>query len=112
MADIFSIPGKMGLGINQAMYWGLPVVTEDVRHSPEISYVANDVNGFVVQKHNANELAEKINYLLSHPKIYQQFSSSARSSIIENASIDIMCNGFIEAIQSVEACAIRSELRS
>lgn len=103
MADVFSIPGKMGLGINQAMYWGLPVVTEDVRHSPEISYVVNEVNGFIVQKHNSRELAEKINYLLACPEVYHEFSKSARSSIIQNAGIDVMCNGFIEAIQSVEA---------
>jgi len=103
MADVFSIPGKMGLGVNQAMFWGLPVVTEDVKHSPEISYVVNEVNGFIVQKHNSRQLAEKINYLLANSEVYREFSKSARSSITQNANIDVMCRGFIEAIQSVEA---------
>ena len=102
MSDIFSIPGKIGLGINQAMYWGLPVVTENVRHSPEIAYLTDGVNGFIVQKHSSRELADKCNYLLSRPDIHRQFSEAARSSIIENADIDIMCDGFVEAISALE----------
>ena len=43
MADIFSIPGKVGLGVTQAFYWGLPIVTERVLHSPEIIYVKDGV---------------------------------------------------------------------
>ena len=101
MADVFSIPGKIGLGINQAMYWGLPVVTEDVRHSPEIIYLENGVNGFIVRQHSAKELAEKCNYLLSDPDTYLKFSESAKSLIIKNADIDKMCDGFIDAINSV-----------
>lgn len=101
MADVFSIPGKMGLGINQAMYWGLPVVTENVRHAPEIAYLIDGVNGFVVPQDNVKELANKINHILSDPIVYDKFSRQARLSIMKNADIDLMCDGFIGAIQSV-----------
>lgn len=98
MADVFSIPGKVGLGVNQAFYWGLPIVTENVRHSPEFVYVKDGVNGFVVDKHDARMLASKINLLLSSEDVYQRFSDAARSEILENANIDRMCDGFIDAI--------------
>jgi len=35
MSDIFCIPGHVGLGLNQAMYWGLPTVTEKGKQPPE-----------------------------------------------------------------------------
>jgi len=102
MADVFSIPGKVGLGLNQAFFWGLPIVTEDVRHSPEIVYAKDGVNGFIVEKHNPRMLAEKINLLLSSDELYRQFSDAARHEIRTNANIDKMCDGFIKAIEFLE----------
>jgi glycosyltransferase involved in cell wall biosynthesis len=102
MADVFSIPGKVGLGVNQAFYWGLPIVTENVLHSPEFIYVKNGVNGFVVDKHDTRMLADKINQLLSSDNLYRQFSEAARSEILENASIDKMCDGFINAVEFLD----------
>ena len=102
MADLFSIPGKVGLGVNQAFYWGLPIVTEDVLHSPEIVYVRDGVNGFIVEQHNVKMLAMKINYLLTSEEKYRQFSDAARAEIRENASIDNMCDGFLDAVRYLE----------
>jgi glycosyltransferase involved in cell wall biosynthesis len=102
MSDVFSIPGKVGLGVNQAFFWGLPIVTEDVRHSPEIVYVRDGVNGFIVDKGDFRALAEKINFLLSSDDRYRQFSSAARTEILEQGNIDRMCDGFVEAIGYVD----------
>lgn len=102
MADVFSIPGKMGLGINQAMYWGLPVVTEQVLHSPEIAYLKNEVNGFIVAKGDIQALAEKINFLLSSREIYDQFSKAAQREVERNATVEKMCSGFVQAIDYVQ----------
>lgn len=102
MSDVFCIPGACGLGINHALYWGLPVVTECVRHSPEIIYVKNNYNGFIVPRGNVRMIAEKINYLFSSKAIYERFSKAAREEFMENCSIEVMCDGFISSINYLE----------
>lgn len=103
MCDVFCIPGHIGLGLNQAFFWGLPVVTTDVDHAPEIIYLKNGVNGFITPKGDLDKLKAKISYLLSNPRIYQTFSCAARSTVREEASIEIMSNGFREAIDFVSS---------
>ncbi|MGY8796344.1 MAG: glycosyltransferase family 4 protein [Woeseiales bacterium] len=102
MSDIFCIPGKNGLGINHAFFWGLPVVTEDVLHSPEIVYLMEGENGFIVKRHDIVALREKINFLLESPDLYERFSKAARKQILDFANIDKMCDGFVNAVQYLE----------
>ena len=102
MADVFCIPGSMGLGINQAFYWGLPAVTENVLHSPEIMYLKDGYSGFIVEKGNVQALAEKINFLLSSDSTYAEFSVAAKSIVMEQGNIDVMCDGFVDAIDYLD----------
>lgn len=102
MADVFCIPGSMGLGINQAFYWGLPTVTGDVLHSPEIMYLEKGKNGFIVGAGDIRALAEKLNYLTSSDEIYEAFSAAAKSAIMTKGSIDTMCDGFLDAIEYLD----------
>ncbi|MFQ5786369.1 MAG: glycosyltransferase family 4 protein [Thermodesulfobacteriota bacterium] len=99
MADVFSIPGHVGLGLNQAFYWGLPVVTEDGLQPPEIHYLINGRNGFIVPNNNLAELKNKIMYLLNNDQVRREFSENARKDILENASIENMFNGFKRCIE-------------
>lgn len=101
MADLFSIPGHVGLGLNQAFYWGLPVVTEDGLQPPEIHYLVNGRNGFIVPNNDLGELKEKILYLLEHDEIRKEFSRNAKADIIEQASINNMYMGFKKCIESL-----------
>ena len=103
MADVFCIPGSMGLGINQAFYWGLPAVTENVLHSPEIMYLKDGHSGFIVEKGNVQSLAEKTNCFLSSNSTDVEFSGAAKSIIMEQGSIDVMCDGFVEAIKYLDS---------
>ena len=48
IADVLINPGVVGLVINDAMALGLPTITTDYpKHSPEIDYLEDGVNGFV-----------------------------------------------------------------
>ena len=62
-ADICSIPGHVGLGLNQAFYWGLPMVTEEGGQPPEVAYLVNGRNGFMVPANDVKALREKIRQL-------------------------------------------------
>ena len=98
MADVFSIPGHLGLGVNQAFYWGLPVVTEYGLHPPEARYLAHDRNGYMVPENDVQELKNRILYLLENDDVRAEFSRNARQDILQNASIDNMYSGFKDAI--------------
>ncbi|MBN2107880.1 MAG: glycosyltransferase family 4 protein [Deltaproteobacteria bacterium] len=103
MADVFSIPGHVGLGLNQAFYWGLPVVTEDGNQPPEINYLVNGRNGYIVPDGDLAALKDKIVYLLTHEEKRQELSNNARADILAQASIETMFTGFKDCVEWLTA---------
>jgi glycosyltransferase involved in cell wall biosynthesis len=97
-ADVYCLPGAVGLSIIDAFYCGLPFVTEDGDPSAEIAYLKDSVNGFIVPPDNIPVMAEKLLFLLDNEGIRQKFSDAARKEVAENASIDRMCAGFRDAL--------------
>jgi glycosyltransferase involved in cell wall biosynthesis len=101
MADVCAIPGHVGLGLNQAFYFGLPVVTEEGKHPPEIGYLQPGRNGFIISKDDPDGLREKIFYLLDTDMMREQFSINARNDILQHASIEGMFQGFLQCVQFI-----------
>ena len=100
-SDVYCIPGAIGLSIVDAFYCGLPVVTENVRHGPEITYLKDGINGFIVPEGDINQLTLKLRMLLTDDVLRDKFSQAARQEIMTNGHIDRMCEGFLSAIQYV-----------
>jgi len=101
MADVFCIPGHVGLGLNQAFYWGLPVVTEEGGQPPEIHYLISGRNGFLVPNNDVEELERKIMYLLTDEAARKAFSENAREDILREASMEQMFKGFKQCLDSL-----------
>lgn len=97
-ADVFCIPGAVGLSIVDAFYCGLPIVTEDGEESPESMYLKDGVNGFVVPKGNVEQLAAKLQLLLNDDGMRGRFSLEAKKEISTNGNIEAMCKGFADAL--------------
>ena len=100
-SDVYCLPGAIGLSIVDAFYCGLPVVTENVRHGPEITYLKDGINGFIVPKGDIDELVKKLKMLLKDDFMRDKFSQAARSEIMTNGHIERMCEGFLGALQYV-----------
>jgi glycosyltransferase involved in cell wall biosynthesis len=98
MADIFGMPGHVGLGLNQAFYWGLPVITEEGGQPPEVHYLVDGRNGFMVGENDIDAYREKLSYLLGNDKVRAEFSYNARKDILTNGSIEGMFQGFLDGI--------------
>lgn len=110
MADVFVIPGDVGLGMNQAFYWGLPVVTEDGLQPPEIHYLKNGRSGFIVPENDVAALREKTLLLLKDDALRAEFSRNAREDILREASIETMFQGFLDCVRALagnESCVSR-----
>jgi len=98
LSDLFVIPGDVGLGLNQAFYWGLPVVTEAGLQPPEIHYLTEGRNGFVVPENDIAALKDKMLLLLRDDNLRASFSAAARTDIMREASIEKMFSGFNECV--------------
>ena len=99
MADVFSVPGHIGLGLNQALFWGLPAVTEAGDQPPEIQYLINGRNGFIVPNNDQDELRKKILYLLHNDSIRHEFSNNAKKDIMQYATVENMFVGFKNCVE-------------
>jgi len=99
MGDVCAIPGHVGLGLNQAFYWGLPVVTEECEHPPEIHYLKPGRNGFIVPRNDLTSLKDRIMYLLDNDSVRADFSRNSREDIMREASIERMFSGFRECVE-------------
>lgn len=63
--DIFILPTRediWGLVINEAMSYGLPVISTD-KCIAALELIENGVNGYIVPIENSDAIAEKVNYL-------------------------------------------------
>lgn len=101
VADVYCLPGAVGLSIIDAFYCGLPFVTEDGDESAEIEYLKDGINGFAVPRGDVNELANKLSLLLDDDQLRLQYSTAARQEYEQNAHIDRLCEGFRDALNFV-----------
>ncbi len=101
LSDLFVIPGDVGLGMNQAFHWGLPVVTEAGLQPPEIHYLTEGRTGFIVPENDINALREKTLLLLRDDALRARFSAAAREDIAREGSIDRMFAGFRDCVTAL-----------
>jgi glycosyltransferase involved in cell wall biosynthesis len=97
-SDVYCLPGAVGLSIVDAFYCGLPIVTEAGEESPEIMYLKDGVNGFIVPRGNIQEIARKLLFLLDDNLLRERFSQAAKEEIKENGNIEKLCAGFRDAL--------------
>lgn len=99
IGDVFSTPGHIGLALNQAMYWGMPVVVLNRIHAPEIIYLKQGENGFIVN--SEDELKSKILEICNNEDLHSRMSAAARHTYETEMQIENMFQGFIDAIRFV-----------
>ncbi|MEA5519146.1 glycosyltransferase family 4 protein [Limnoraphis robusta] len=77
LADVFLIPGLVGLAILDAFVAGLPVITTDLPiHSPEIEYLSSGING-VMTEHSIEEYAQAVIKVMNDHDFYLQLKTGA-----------------------------------
>jgi L-malate glycosyltransferase len=77
--DIFVLPSEtesFGLAALEAMNCSLPVVCSDTGGLPEVNI--DGYSGFLLPVGDVQSMAEKVLYILSDPKIHQQFREHAK----------------------------------
>ena len=100
IADVYCIPGALGLGIVEALYWGLPVVTMAVNHGPEGYYLKDGLNSLIA--HDKIELKEMVQELLFNDDKRTKLSVNAKKVYSEEATLDKMFEGFILQLKRIK----------
>ena len=102
IAEIFLMPGYVGLAIVHAFCFGLPIITERVNiHSPEIQYLHDGYNGFFVEEDDIGGLAVRIEELLVDKKKLARMSRNAVQTVKEEASVGKMLTEIAKALRIV-----------
>ena len=105
MADFFVFPthnDAWGLVINEALYYGLPVISTDKAGAIEL--IENGKNGFIIPDNDVDALAKSMKKLLNDPKLLAKMKENVlrtpKSRIVDvntvvrtfNKAIDIILN--------------------
>jgi len=89
-----------GLSINEAMIYGKPVVCS-VADGTEKKLVRDNFNGKYFEKGNLEDLVEKLDFLLSNPKIIEDMGKNSEKIIREEINIHTVIKGYIRAFNYV-----------
>lgn len=100
MADLYIMPGAIGLSINQAQYFNTPVILEDVEHGPEGYYLIEGYNGFLYNADDIENLNNKVIEIFDSTN-YDTYAKNAKDTCNNLESFDKMLSGFINAIEYV-----------
>lgn len=102
-ADIFVFPPRESEGhpwvIVEAMAAGLPIITTDQGAITES--VKDGLNGFIVEKRNPQQIAEKIKFLIDHPDIRIKMGEESRRLYLENFTEEKMIERLSHAFHSI-----------
>ncbi|MDY2884039.1 MAG: glycosyltransferase [Romboutsia timonensis] len=102
-ADLFVLPTRediWGLVINEAMAFGLPVITTD-KCIAGLELIDNGTNGYIIESDNILQLREKILTILENEKLRKEMSTNSLK-IIENYSIEVMAQRHKEIFDAIE----------
>ncbi|WKN40981.1 glycosyltransferase family 4 protein [Tunicatimonas pelagia] len=99
LSDVFTIPGRSGLAINQAFHWGVPYVTTNVRQSPEVWYLKDGQNGYIADISKEGDYRDKVLHILQDDALRAQMSAKAQEVIQTEGDIHNMYQGFWNAFQ-------------
>lgn len=101
-ADIFIYPSlkdTFPLVLIEAMEFGLPVVSTREGAIPEI--VQDNVTGFLVEKNDPGGLAERIEYLINHPRERLEMGRAARSRFLQLYTFDRVEDNLIDILDNI-----------
>ncbi len=102
-AELFITLGAVGLGVNESIAYGLPVLCykeslTGPHHHPEIAYIEEGVTGWQVAPHSKDAMLEKLNELLGQPT-----KANMYESVISYADANLTIEKMAKNILNMEA---------
>jgi glycosyltransferase involved in cell wall biosynthesis len=94
-------PSAVGLSVLHSLAYGVPVVTKKhgKQHGPEFSNIKNNENGIIYDQEKLSDVLLK---LVNNKKFAIELGENGYNHYKNNRTIQIMVNGFEEAISSLK----------
>jgi len=85
--------------ILEAMQFGIPVIASIEGAIPDI--IEDGINGFLVDKHSPDQIAEKIKIFLDDDVLRTKMGKSARKKYLEKYTIEVFEKNLIDVFQKI-----------
>ena len=105
ISDAFVMPGRLGLSVVHAFCFGTPVISQNKNkhfHGEGIGYIKDGENGFLAEDGNIQDLAKKMNLIISDRELSGRLRSNAFNTSQNECSADSMISGFERAVEYVK----------
>ena len=103
VADVFVLPSGPGevspLVVNEAMCFGLPIILSDAIPSA-VDFVSQGRNGYIYQMGEVDELAARIDAVISNSEVKQQIGAESRTKI-NDWNYDSSVGAIMQSLESV-----------
>ena len=99
-SDLFILPGKGGLALNEAISFGLPVVLS-AADGTEADMIRDGENGIIVRDESPEGFANAINRLAENPELREYMGRMSLRTADERSNLRLMKEGFLMAIHSI-----------
>lgn len=101
VADLYVIPGAVGLGPLQALCYDVPIVAiESVLHGPEIAYLTSANTCMLSADSSPSEYAQVVAKLSDEPEVLSTLRATCWPSI-SHLTIDNMATNFIDGVNTL-----------
>ena len=104
--DIFCLPSihkseAFGLVQLEAMYFGKPIISTDIKESGVKWVNQNNLTGILVPPKNSQALAEAINKLIKNPKLKKRFGDNGKRRLEEKFRIERVVNEILKLYNEI-----------
>jgi hypothetical protein len=103
-AACFAYPEAIGLSIQHAFGYGLPVITSDdiPSHNPEIEALRPEVNGLLYRHRDIHAFASRILEVIAGSRAREEWAAAAYATVASpnGTCIEAMVDGFARAVDS------------
>lgn len=108
MSDMVVVPSLQegfGLVVSEAMACGKPVIGTKVGGIPD--QITDDYNGYLVQPRKPSEIAERILWLINHPKKARRMGIKGRKVVEEKFNINKRMDKIIQLYERLIKCRLQ-----
>ena len=83
----------------EAMMFGLPIISTYEGGIPDI--INHQETGFIVERQNSIELAERIKFIIENPDLAKQMGKRARNQFLQSFTLEVFENNLVNILNQI-----------